>query len=96
MITLFRSLALCAILVFGLVASACGSPGASSRFTGGGIAAGLTHPLLGVDHLLAMLTVGLLSAQLGGRAIWGLPGAFFGPDDRRRSAWHVGLGTAGG
>jgi urease accessory protein len=46
--------------------------------TGSGIVAGLTHPLLGIDHLLAMVTVGLLSAQLGGRAIWGIPGAFLG------------------
>ena len=37
---------------------------------------GFLHPLLGLDHLLAMLTVGLLSAQLGGRAIWTVPAAF--------------------
>ncbi len=37
---------------------------------------GFLHPLLGLDHLLAMLTVGLLSAQLGGRAIWTVPTAF--------------------
>ena len=41
-----------------------------------GIYAGLLHPLLGIDHLLAMVTVGLLSAQLGGRAIWTVPAAF--------------------
>jgi urease accessory protein len=38
--------------------------------------AGLLHPVLGIDHLLAMVTVGLLSAQLGGRAIWTVPAAF--------------------
>jgi urease accessory protein len=37
---------------------------------------GFLHPLLGTDHLLAMLTVGLLSAQLGGRAIWTVPVTF--------------------
>lgn len=37
---------------------------------------GFLHPLLGIDHLLAMLTVGLLSAQMGGRAIWTVPSTF--------------------
>ncbi|MGI9334457.1 MAG: HupE/UreJ family protein [Gammaproteobacteria bacterium] len=37
---------------------------------------GFAHPLLGVDHLLAMLAVGLWAAQLGGRALWYLPLAF--------------------
>lgn len=41
-----------------------------------GIFAGLLHPILGLDHLLAMVTVGLLSAQLGGRAIWTVPATF--------------------
>jgi urease accessory protein len=43
---------------------------------GSGAIAGFLHPLLGTDHLLAMLTVGLLSAQLGGRAIWTVPVTF--------------------
>lgn len=37
---------------------------------------GFLHPLLGFDHLLAMITVGLLSAQIGGRAIWTVPTTF--------------------
>lgn len=44
--------------------------------TDGGIFAGLLHPILGIDHLLAMVTVGLLSAQMGGRAIWTVPATF--------------------
>lgn len=40
------------------------------------IFAGLLHPVMGIDHLLAMVTVGLLSAQMGGRAIWTVPTAF--------------------
>ena len=44
--------------------------------TDAGIFAGLLHPILGIDHLLAMVTVGLLSAQLGGRAIWTVPATF--------------------
>ena len=34
---------------------------------------GISHPVLGLDHLLAMICVGILSAQLGGRAIWTVP-----------------------
>lgn len=44
----------------------------------GGFAAGLLHPLLGLDHLLAMLAVGVWAAQLGGRCVWVVPAAFVG------------------
>ena len=43
---------------------------------GGGFMSGLSHPVLGFDHLLAMLSVGILSAQIGGSAIWKVPTAF--------------------
>jgi hydrogenase/urease accessory protein HupE len=39
---------------------------------------GFNHPLLGWDHLLAMLAVGVWAAQLRGRAVWLLPLAFVG------------------
>ena len=42
----------------------------------GGFLAGLTHPVLGFDHFLAMLSVGILSSQMGGRAIWSVPTTF--------------------
>ena len=42
----------------------------------GGFLAGLGHPILGADHLLAMLAVGLWAAHLGGRACWLVPAAF--------------------
>ncbi len=42
----------------------------------GSFLAGLTHPVLGLDHLLAMLAVGIVSAQIGGKAIWTVPGTF--------------------
>ena len=42
-------------------------------------------PVLGFDHLLAMVAVGLLSVQIGGRAVWIVPTAFV-----------VFLGTGGG
>lgn len=44
--------------------------------TGSGFAEGFVHPFLGVDHLLAMVAVGLWSAALGGRARWSVPAAF--------------------
>lgn len=37
---------------------------------------GFTHPVSGLDHILAMVAVGLLAAWLGGRALWLLPAAF--------------------
>lgn len=39
---------------------------------------GLTHPVGGTDHLLAMVALGLLAAQIGGRTMWALPLAFVG------------------
>ncbi|PIE42204.1 MAG: urease accessory protein UreJ [Gammaproteobacteria bacterium] len=43
---------------------------------GGGFIDGLAHPVFGTDHLLAMVAVGILSVQIGGRAIWLVPAAF--------------------
>jgi len=43
---------------------------------GNGFLAGLYHPVFGLDHLLAMLAVGVLSTQVGGRAIWFVPASF--------------------
>ena len=37
---------------------------------------GISHPVLGLDHFLAMISVGILSAQIGGRAIWTVPANF--------------------
>ena len=44
----------------------------------GSLAAGFSHPLFGLDHILAMVAVGLWAAQQGGRAIWIVPAAFVG------------------
>jgi len=41
-----------------------------------GLLAGLSHPLSGLDHVLAMIAVGLWGAVLGPPAIWVLPVAF--------------------
>jgi urease accessory protein len=42
----------------------------------GGFLSGLSHPVSGLDHVLAMVAVGLWGAQLGAPAIWMLPVAF--------------------
>ena len=41
-----------------------------------GFLSGLQHPISGLDHVLAMIAVGLWGAQLGAPAIWLLPVAF--------------------
>jgi urease accessory protein len=52
-------------------AAAHGGGDVASGFLGG-----LAHPLLGPDHIAAMVAVGLWGAVLGGPAIWLLPVAF--------------------
>jgi Hydrogenase/urease accessory protein len=44
----------------------------------GSLAAGFSHPLFGLDHILAMVAVGLWAAIQGGRAVWMVPAAFLG------------------
>lgn len=41
-----------------------------------GFKSGLLHPVFGLDHFLAMLSVGIVSAQLGRERIWTVPGMF--------------------
>ncbi len=66
--SLFLTLALCLIAV---PAAAHTGHGEVSGFT-----YGLMHPIGGLDHVLAMVAVGLLAYLLGGAALWGLPLAF--------------------
>ena len=42
----------------------------------GGFISGLTHPLLGFDHMVAMIAIGLWGAFLGSPALWILPVVF--------------------
>jgi urease accessory protein len=37
---------------------------------------GLSHPLLGLDHLLAILAVGIWAGRIGGKTSWSLPLVF--------------------
>ena len=41
-----------------------------------GIMSGIAHPIFGLDHLLAMVAVGLWAAQQTGKARWALPLTF--------------------
>ncbi|MDO9385570.1 MAG: HupE/UreJ family protein [Thiobacillus sp.] len=66
-----RTLALAVLCLFAGTASAH-----TGDHTATGFAGGLAHPLLGLDHLLAMIAVGLWAAQQGGRALWAVPAAF--------------------
>ena len=43
---------------------------------GSGFGAGFSHPFSGMDHVLAMLAVGIWSAQGSGRKVWVLPAMF--------------------
>ncbi len=72
--SLFSKVALAAAfaLVPALASAHPGHPGHDqSSFT-----SGLLHPVLGMDHLLAMVAVGLWAMQLGGRARWAVPATF--------------------
>lgn len=56
------------------------APVAASAHVGSGdahgFAPGFLHPLGGIDHVLAMVAVGLAAANLGGRALWLVPLSF--------------------
>ena len=66
----------------GLVVIATALAGPALAHTGAGavhgFGAGLMHPLFGVDHVLAMVAVGLWAGLTGGRARFAYPLAFVG------------------
>jgi urease accessory protein len=62
------------LLILLLPLAAQGHSGGAAA--GAGFLAGFEHPLGGLDHVLAMLAVGMWGAQLGRPAIWMLPVAF--------------------
>lgn len=66
------------ILALGLIAL----PSAAFAHTGVGDAHGfihgLMHPVGGIDHILAMVAVGVFAFVLGGRALWLVPLSFVG------------------
>lgn len=68
---LTSKLLLAAVAVAGFSSAALAHPG-----HGGGLVDGLAHPFTGLDHMLAMVAVGLWASQLGRRAMWLLPAVF--------------------
>jgi urease accessory protein len=58
------------LLLTGVAEAHPGHPGHGS-FSGG-----FAHPFSGIDHILAMVAVGILAARMGGRALWALPLTF--------------------
>lgn len=73
--TFIRSwgLALCIVVLTPVVAFAHIDASHTS-----GLSAGFSHPFTGIDHLLAMVAIGLWAAQMGGRALWVVPSSFAG------------------
>lgn len=59
-----------------LLALSASSTLAHTGSAAGGFVGGFVHPLLGIDHMVAMVAVGLWGAFLGAPAIWLLPIVF--------------------
>jgi urease accessory protein len=66
-------LRLCAVIFVIVPFSASAHVGVSDTHS---FVDGFSHPLGGIDHLLAMVAVGLFAAHLGGRALWLVPLTF--------------------
>ncbi|MFV0409517.1 MAG: HupE/UreJ family protein [Paracoccus sp. (in: a-proteobacteria)] len=66
------------ILCLAIILASLGLPAAAhvGEGYGGGLVAGFSHPILGWDHVAAMVAVGLWGAFLGAPAIWLLPVVF--------------------
>jgi urease accessory protein len=61
------------VVLFGAPASAWAHIDQETLESFGPFLAGLAHPVLGPDHLLAMVSVGIVSAILAGRHFWLVP-----------------------
>ena len=74
-------------------------PSLASAHTGAGnptgFLHGLGHPISGLDHMLAMVAVGLWAAQIGGKALWLVPGAFLLAMSGSSVLGHFGLPLPG-
>ena len=70
---LFARTGLAVVLMLAFTQAALAHSGADAAL---GLKSGLLHPVTGLDHLVAMVAVGLWGAQLGNPAIWMLPITF--------------------
>lgn len=62
-----------AALAFSMPSMAFAHPGHDETV---GLMQGFGHPISGLDHILAMVMVGVFAWQLGGRALWLVPATF--------------------
>ena len=69
----FLQLAALALLAIGIPSLAYAHAGIGHA---SGLAHGFAHPIGGLDHVCAMLAVGVWAAQMGGRAAWLVPLTF--------------------
>lgn len=67
------AIVLTTLALIGMSPAAFAHPG---HLTGSGFTTGLLHPFTGLDHLLAMIAVGLWAAQRGGRYLVVIPASF--------------------
>ncbi|HEV7277962.1 MAG TPA: HupE/UreJ family protein [Devosiaceae bacterium] len=75
-------------LAFSLISTAAFAHGGHGEPAG--LAHGFLHPLGGLDHILAMVAVGVFAFVIGGRALWLVPLTFVAT-----MAIGFGLGLAG-
>ena len=67
------TLRLCAVAIVFMPATALAHVGGGETHD---FVHGFSHPFGGIDHILAMVAVGLFAAHLGGRALWLVPSSF--------------------
>ena len=71
-----RVVVLCGLLISWLMLLAPAGQAHVEAGGAGSVVAGFLHPVTGIDHVVAMVAVGLWGAVLGPPAIWLLPVAF--------------------
>ncbi len=76
MISVSKRLSPTVLILFALIACSTVASAHSEGGGAGGFTSGFSHPLTGLDHIVAMVAVGLWGAFLGGRAMWMLPVVF--------------------
>ena len=69
----FKSFVVAALGIAALSHPALAHPGLPHSHS---FAAGFMHPATGADHVMVMLAVGVIAAQMGGRALWAVPLSF--------------------
>lgn len=72
---MIRAIFVLSIALATIAGPALAHPGAGAA---AGLPAGFAHPFAGLDHVLAMVAVGILAVQAGGRSLLALPAAFVG------------------